>query len=269
MMVQLKRQFGIDESNIVALVASNLVPIVATILIILFIYWLALREVHSKSQIVTVPITGESGPKAKVARQRQSSKSAIEKKIESQVQVWREARNFAFLSTIVVGLLVAGWSMVAAIDSGSALMTVTSTTPTTDPAPGTFGINVFTSNTGTASAIAVRHSYIFLSGPAEAVPTVLEQASNGILEQLKNSRSLPITTETQKNEQTYYTDVGLSKDFDDNKKGVKSLYLLNHMEYKDKYLPSSKYRVTESCWIIAANGSMVRCDAYNRVFERD
>jgi hypothetical protein len=52
LMVQLKARLGIDESDIIALVASNLISIVLTAIIIVAIYWLALKQATSSVENV-------------------------------------------------------------------------------------------------------------------------------------------------------------------------------------------------------------------------
>lgn len=270
LMVQLKRQFGIEEGNIVALVATNLIPIAATALIIVFIYWLAVLEVQSREQHASAATIGKGTPKTKVTRQRQANKIAIAKKIESQKQIWRDARNFAFLGALIVGLLVSGWSMVNAINRRSALMSITMAIPTINNAPDTFGINIFAKNIGTAPAVAMRHSYVFISSPSINVPaSVMDAASNKITDQLKLSRKFNITTELQVAGAEYYTAVARMQDYVDNKNGSRFLFLLSDMEYRDKFLPLNKFRVTELCLRINPNNSMAICGTHNTTFERE
>jgi hypothetical protein len=154
--------------------------------------------------------------------------------------------------------------MVYAIDSGSSLMSVTGIIgPTADSPPGVFGMNIFIKNIGNTAAIGMRHTYVF-AGAASVDLSIddFDRMSTIALTQIKDSRKFPITVETQPGDVAYYTASGRRQDYDDNRTGNGFLFLLTEMEYKDKFLPPDKFSVTEACWKISPNGSMVQCEQH-------
>jgi hypothetical protein len=162
--------------------------------------------------------------------------------------------------------------MVKGLTTGKSLLAVTDiVAPTNDAPPSLFGVNIVMKNTGTAAAFGLRHSAAFIESTSENVPNnIMENASEGILTQLKDSRkTLIATTEIQVNAQTYYTLNGLREYYDNNKNGKIFLYLLTYIEYRDNYMPDGTFRVTEVCIRISPNGSFPLCSQHNKVYERE
>jgi hypothetical protein len=273
LMVQLKGRLGIDESDIIALVASNLIPIVLTAIIIVTIFRLALKQAMSSIETVRlVPDQKARASNSRTARIASASNQRNAKRIAETKSVWLDLRNFALAGAMVIAILISGWSMVKAITNGKSLLTVTNIiAPTNGAPPGLFGVNISIKNSGTAATVGLRHSAAFIESPSETVSdSIMEKASEGVLTQLKDSRkTLTALTETQVNAETYYTLNGFKEYYDNNKSGKTFLYLLTYIEYRDNYMPDGAFRVTEMCVRISPNGSFPLCSQHNKVYERE
>jgi hypothetical protein len=261
-MRRLKSDLDIDEGDMIAMVAANLIPILASIILIAIIYRLAIHHVESRAKAAVAEV------KPLPKRRRRPTEDATERKLEQDRKNWRELRNIGLFGVICLGLLISISSIMYAVTTRSSLIDVLYTRPTTDPTPDQFGLNVFYRNIGNAAAVGPHSVYRFENLSSEMTPAIADAAAISNLELLKHDRQ-SVTSEIQAGSPPQHTTAHVSRQWiDSNKAGTTLLYLFYTIEYRDTFLSKGSWRVTEACWRLWPNGSMMRCPSHNRAFVR-
>jgi hypothetical protein len=189
-MRRLKSDLDIDEADVIAIVAANLMPIMASIAVIVIIYRLAVHHVESRAKATLAVV------KPLPARRRKPTEVAAESRLEQDRKNWRQLRNIGLFGIISIGTIVGCASIIYAITIRSSLIDVLYTKPTTDSPPGQANINVFYQNIGTAAAVGARSVYRFENLPSEITPAVEDAAAVANVELLKHDRG-SVTSEIQ------------------------------------------------------------------------
>jgi hypothetical protein len=138
--------------------------------------------------------------------------------------------------------------------------------------PDHFAVNIFTINSSKEAKLINQHfnySWITSSTATEAGKSDIDGVMNNLLKRTKEARGTANTSEIEPLAKTWYSAYGEKSFYDRNILGNGSLYLLVVFEYKDKFIHKDKWWVTELCWRIFKNNSLVRCVDHNRTYQSD